>query len=161
MQLIDGKAISEQVKQEIAAEVAEIVANGGKRPHLAAILVGHDGGSETYVAAKVKACEACGFTSQEQRGVYKCPVCGTQMKIHREERRGGLTNTSGKILIYFLECIIILPICLVFLNVFGIIVFIIIYCFQSCLHCSIISKVICSIIYFIKSSTHLTFIISI
>ena len=63
MQLIDGKAISEQVKQEIAAEVAEIVSNGGKRPHLAAILVGHDGGSETYVAAKVKACEACGFTS--------------------------------------------------------------------------------------------------
>ena len=43
MTLIDGKAISEQVKQEIAAEVAEIVAQGGKRPHLAAILVGHDG----------------------------------------------------------------------------------------------------------------------
>ena len=42
MTLIDGKAISEQVKQEIAAEVAEIVARGGKRPHLAAILVGHD-----------------------------------------------------------------------------------------------------------------------
>ena len=63
MTLIDGKAISEQVKQEIAAEVAEIVARGGKRPHLAAILVGHDGGSETYVAAKVKACEACGFKS--------------------------------------------------------------------------------------------------
>ena len=61
--LIDGKAISEQVKQEIAAEVAEIVARGGKRPHLAAILVGHDGGSETYVAAKVKACEVCGFKS--------------------------------------------------------------------------------------------------
>ena len=63
MQLIDGKAISELVKQEIAAEVAEIVAKGGKRPHLAAILVGHDGGSETYVAAKVKACEVCGFKS--------------------------------------------------------------------------------------------------
>ena len=63
MQLIDGKAISEQVKQEIAAEVAELVAKGGKRPHLAAILVGHDGGSETYVAAKVKACEVCGFKS--------------------------------------------------------------------------------------------------
>lgn len=63
MQLIDGKAISEQVKQEIAAEVAGIVARGGKRPHLAAILVGHDGGSETYVASKVKACEACGFKS--------------------------------------------------------------------------------------------------
>ena len=55
MTLIDGKAISEQVKQEIAAEVAEMVAHGEKRPHLAAILVGHDGGSETYVAAKVKA----------------------------------------------------------------------------------------------------------
>ena len=63
MTLIDGKAISEQVKQEIAAEVAEIVAHGGKRPHLAAILVGHDGGSETYVAANVKACEVCGFKS--------------------------------------------------------------------------------------------------
>ena len=61
--IIDGKAISEQVKQEIAAEVAEIVAKGGKRPHLAAILVGHDGGSETYVAHKVKACEECGFKS--------------------------------------------------------------------------------------------------
>ena len=63
MTLIDGKAVSEQIKQEIAAEVAEIVAHGGKRPHLAAILVGHDGGSETYVAAKVRACEVCGFKS--------------------------------------------------------------------------------------------------
>lgn len=63
MQLIDGKAIAEQVKQEIAAQVEEMVANGQKRPHLAAILVGHDGGSETYVANKVKACEVCGFTS--------------------------------------------------------------------------------------------------
>ena len=63
MTLIDGKAISDQIKQEIAAEVAERVARGEKRPHLAAILVGHDGGSETYVANKVKACEACGFTS--------------------------------------------------------------------------------------------------
>ena len=63
MTLIDGKAISEQIKQEIAAEVADIVAHGGKRPHLAAILVGHDGGSETYVASKVKACEVCGFKS--------------------------------------------------------------------------------------------------
>ena len=63
MILIDGKAVSEQVKQEIAVEVATIVAAGGKRPHLAAILVGHDGGSETYVAAKVKACEMCGFKS--------------------------------------------------------------------------------------------------
>jgi len=63
MQLIDGKAVSNQIKLEIAAEVEQIVAAGGKRPHLAAILVGHDGGSETYVANKVKACEACGFKS--------------------------------------------------------------------------------------------------
>ena len=63
MQLIDGKAIAKQIKTEIAVEVAQIKANGGKIPHLAAILVGHDGGSETYVAHKVKACEECGFTS--------------------------------------------------------------------------------------------------
>ena len=63
MTLIDGKAVSEQVKKEIAEEVEKIVAAGGKRPHLAAVLVGHDGGSETYVANKVKACEVCGFKS--------------------------------------------------------------------------------------------------
>lgn len=63
MTLIDGKAVSEQVKKEIAEEVERIVAAGGKRPHLAAVLVGHDGGSETYVANKVKACEVCGFKS--------------------------------------------------------------------------------------------------
>lgn len=63
MQLIDGKAVAAQIKKEIAEDVGKIIANGGKRPHLAAILVGHDGGSETYVANKVKACEECGFTS--------------------------------------------------------------------------------------------------
>ena len=63
MQLIDGKAVAAQIKKEIAEEVEKIIANGGKRPHLAAILVGHDGGSETYVANKVKSCEECGFTS--------------------------------------------------------------------------------------------------
>ena len=63
MTLIDGKAIAKQIKEEIAQEVNEILAKGGKRPHLAAILVGHDGGSETYVASKVKACEECGFKS--------------------------------------------------------------------------------------------------
>ncbi|MCQ2110636.1 MAG: bifunctional methylenetetrahydrofolate dehydrogenase/methenyltetrahydrofolate cyclohydrolase FolD [Bacteroidaceae bacterium] len=63
MQIIDGKAVSIQVKQEIAAEVEKMVAAGQKRPHLAAILVGHDGGSETYVANKVKSCAECGFKS--------------------------------------------------------------------------------------------------
>ncbi len=63
MTLIDGKATAAAIKQEIADEVSEIIAQGGKRPHLAAILVGHDGGSETYVKNKVIACEACGFRS--------------------------------------------------------------------------------------------------
>src|SRR5574344_1462847 len=63
MQLIDGKATAAKIKEEIAAEVADIVAKGGKQPHLAAILVGHDGGSETYVKNKVIACGVCGFKS--------------------------------------------------------------------------------------------------
>ena len=61
--LIDGKAIATAIKKEIAEEVCKIVEAGGKRPHLAAVLVGHDGGSETYVKNKVLACEACGFKS--------------------------------------------------------------------------------------------------
>ena len=63
MKLIDGKATAATIKQEIAAEVERIVAGGGRRPHLAAVLVGHDGGSETYVRGKVKACGECGFRS--------------------------------------------------------------------------------------------------
>ena len=63
MTIIDGKATAATIKAEIKAEVEAIVAAGGKRPHLAAILVGHDGGSETYVKNKVLACEACGFDS--------------------------------------------------------------------------------------------------
>ncbi|MCC8143913.1 MAG: bifunctional methylenetetrahydrofolate dehydrogenase/methenyltetrahydrofolate cyclohydrolase FolD [Tannerellaceae bacterium] len=62
-QLLDGKAISAQMKQEIAEEVKRIKEAGGKIPHLAAILVGHDGGSETYVANKVRTCEEVGFKS--------------------------------------------------------------------------------------------------
>lgn len=63
MTIIDGKQTAAEIKAEIAAEVEKMVADGHKRPHLAAVLVGHDGGSETYVANKVKACEACGFKS--------------------------------------------------------------------------------------------------
>lgn len=63
MNLIDGKATAAKIKEEIALEVEQIVKAGGKRPHLAAVLVGHDGGSETYVKNKVLACEACGFKS--------------------------------------------------------------------------------------------------
>ncbi len=61
--LIDGKAISEQIKTEIAEEVKQMIAAGEKQPHLAVIIVGHDGGSETYVAHKVKSCEQVGFKS--------------------------------------------------------------------------------------------------
>ena len=63
MELIDGKATAAAIKAEIAEEVKQIMAAGGKQPHLAAVLVGHDGGSETYVKNKVLACEACGFKS--------------------------------------------------------------------------------------------------
>ncbi|MDE6693581.1 MAG: bifunctional methylenetetrahydrofolate dehydrogenase/methenyltetrahydrofolate cyclohydrolase FolD [Muribaculaceae bacterium] len=63
MEILDGKKTSAEIKAEIALQVQQMVDNGQRRPHLAAILVGHDGGSETYVANKVKACEACGFRS--------------------------------------------------------------------------------------------------
>ena len=83
MQLIDGKAVAAQIKKEIATEVNEILANGGKRPHLAAILVGHDGGSETYVASKVKACEECGFTSTLIR--YEADITEEELLAKVEE----------------------------------------------------------------------------
>ncbi len=63
MKLIDGKATATAIKAEIAEEVELLVSQGKKRPHLAAVLVGHDGGSETYVKNKVIACEQCGFKS--------------------------------------------------------------------------------------------------
>ncbi|MEE1023121.1 MAG: bifunctional methylenetetrahydrofolate dehydrogenase/methenyltetrahydrofolate cyclohydrolase FolD [Muribaculaceae bacterium] len=63
MKIIDGKQTAAQIKAEIAEEVSRMVADGQRPPHLVAILVGHDGGSESYVANKVKACEVCGFRS--------------------------------------------------------------------------------------------------
>jgi methylenetetrahydrofolate dehydrogenase (NADP+)/methenyltetrahydrofolate cyclohydrolase len=63
MQLIDGKQTSIEIKAEIAIEVKSIIAAGGKQPHLAAVLVGNDGGSLTYVGAKVKSCAEVGFKS--------------------------------------------------------------------------------------------------
>lgn len=63
MTLIDGKQTAASIKADIAEQVEKLIEAGGKRPHLAAILVGHDGGSETYVANKVKACKECGFKS--------------------------------------------------------------------------------------------------
>lgn len=63
MQLIDGKKIALEIQDEISAEVKQIMAKGGKQPHLAAVLVGNDGGSETYVASKILTCEKVGFKS--------------------------------------------------------------------------------------------------
>ena len=63
MQLLDGKFASEKIKAEIATEAAAFLAQSGRKPHLVAILVGHDGGSETYVASKMKNCEKVGFQS--------------------------------------------------------------------------------------------------
>src|SRR6476469_4130474 len=63
MQLLDGKYVSEKLKVEIAEEAAKILARTGRKPHLVAVLVGHDGGSETYVASKMRSCEKVGFKS--------------------------------------------------------------------------------------------------
>ena len=63
MTILDGKKTSNDIKEEIAVEVSQLIASGGKKPHLAAILVGNNGASETYVNAKVKACEKVGFDS--------------------------------------------------------------------------------------------------
>ncbi|MBD5268536.1 MAG: bifunctional 5,10-methylene-tetrahydrofolate dehydrogenase/5,10-methylene-tetrahydrofolate cyclohydrolase [Bacteroides sp.] len=67
MQIIDGKMMAQRVKEEIATEVAEMVARGERPPHLVAVIVGHDGGSEAYVANKEKNCQAVGFKSTNLR----------------------------------------------------------------------------------------------
>jgi methylenetetrahydrofolate dehydrogenase (NADP+)/methenyltetrahydrofolate cyclohydrolase len=67
MILIEGNKVAAEIKAEIAQEVKKIVQSGGKTPHLSAILVGHDGGSESYVAYKIKDCEAVGFKSSLHR----------------------------------------------------------------------------------------------
>jgi methylenetetrahydrofolate dehydrogenase (NADP+)/methenyltetrahydrofolate cyclohydrolase len=63
MQLLDGKKVSEELKKQIALDAAEMLSKTGRKPHLVAILVGNDGGSETYVASKIKNCEQVGFKS--------------------------------------------------------------------------------------------------
>ena len=88
MQLIDGKATATAIKAEIAEEVRQIVANGGKQPHLAAVLVGHDGGSETYVKNKVIACEQCGFKStliRFEENVTEAELLACVDKLNKDE----------------------------------------------------------------------------
>lgn len=75
--IIDGKAIAEQMKKEIAAEVASMIDNGMEAPHLAAVIVGEDGASQTYVASKEKACHSVGMTSS----VYRLPASTTEKEM--------------------------------------------------------------------------------
>lgn len=92
MQLIDGKATAKRIKEEIAAEVQEMIAKGYRKPHLAAILVGHDGGSETYVKNKVLACEACGFESSLIRfdeNVTEQQLIDSVKKLNEDENVDG------------------------------------------------------------------------
>ena len=77
MEIIDGKKISEQIQNEIAEEVKKIKAEGKKIPHLAAVLVGNDGASETYVGGKVKACERVGFNST----LVRLPATATEKEL--------------------------------------------------------------------------------
>ena len=82
-QLIDGKATAAIIKEEIAEEVKLVKSKGGKTPHLAAILVGHDGASETYVAGKEKACQFVGFNSTVVR--YEDTVTEDELLAKVEE----------------------------------------------------------------------------
>ncbi|WP_276088348.1 tetrahydrofolate dehydrogenase/cyclohydrolase catalytic domain-containing protein [Pedobacter sp. JY14-1] len=89
MQLLDGKFVSEKIKQDIAAEAAEFLTSSGRKPHLVAILVGNDGGSETYVASKMKNCEKVGFQSSLIR--YDNSVTEAELLAKVEE----INNDTG------------------------------------------------------------------
>ena len=87
MTVLDGKETSNRIKDRLASEVAEIKAAGGKIPHLAAILVGEDGASQTYVNAKVKACERCGFKSSLMRfssDISEAELLGEIQKLNED-----------------------------------------------------------------------------
>lgn len=93
MQLLDGKFVSEKLKQEIAAEAAGVLATTGRKPHLVAILVGNDGGSETYVASKMKNCEKVGFKSSLHRydnSVTEAEVLAKIEEINQDDTVDGL-----------------------------------------------------------------------
>jgi methylenetetrahydrofolate dehydrogenase (NADP+) / methenyltetrahydrofolate cyclohydrolase len=93
MQLLDGKYISEKIKQDIAAEAADFLASSGRKPHLIAILVGNDGGSETYVASKMKNCEKVGFQSSLIRydnSVTEAELLAKVEEINQDEGVDGL-----------------------------------------------------------------------
>ncbi len=93
MQIIDGKAVADEIKKEIAQEVAEIKASGGKTPHLVAILVGNNGASETYVANKVKSCQELGFNSTLLRfdpSITEAELLAEVQKVNDNDDMDGL-----------------------------------------------------------------------
>jgi methylenetetrahydrofolate dehydrogenase (NADP+)/methenyltetrahydrofolate cyclohydrolase len=90
MQLLDGKFASEKIKLEIAAEAADFLATSGRKPHLLAILVGNDGGSETYVASKMKNCEKVGFQSSLIRYTNEVTEEELLQKIHEINGDAGI-----------------------------------------------------------------------
>jgi 5,10-methylene-tetrahydrofolate dehydrogenase/Methenyl tetrahydrofolate cyclohydrolase len=92
MQLLDGKYVSEKLKVEIAEEAAQILAQTGRNPHLVAVLVGHDGGSETYVASKIRNCEKVGFKSTLVR--YEDTVTETEL-LKKVEELNADTDIDG------------------------------------------------------------------
>ena len=95
MLLIDGKATSNQIKEEIAAEVEQLKAAGKKVPHLAAVLVGEDGASQTYVNAKVKACEKIGFEST----LIKLPSETTEQELLTKIDNHSIDMTEYKLFV--------------------------------------------------------------
>jgi|SRR5690606_20513944 len=93
MEILDGKAVSEKIKEDIANEAEDFFEVTGRKPHLVAILVGHDGGSETYVASKMKNCEKVGFKStliRYEEDVTQEEVLGKIDKINQDETVDGL-----------------------------------------------------------------------
>lgn len=93
MHLLDGKVVSEKIKQDIQIESAEFLEKTGRKPHLVAILVGNDGGSETYVASKIRNCEKVGFQSSLVRydaSVTEAEVLKKIQEINADENVDGL-----------------------------------------------------------------------
>lgn len=93
MEILDGKAVSEKIKEDIANEAEDFFEVTGRKPHLVAILVGHDGGSETYVASKMRNCEKVGFKStliRYDENVTEEEVLGKIDKLNRDEAVDGL-----------------------------------------------------------------------
>lgn len=95
MILLEGKSASEAIKQDLAQRVAVHVAGGGKKPHLAAILVGENGASETYVANKVKSCAEVGFESS----LIRFPITSSESELIAEIHRLNADDTVDGILV--------------------------------------------------------------